>query len=82
MPLLNMMVVCGDVNPVVLSICDCTDHRLEGGKIDSTYVAEMFKEKVNEFDLKGRHTDAFFFDGAANVQKARQILCQTFPWLY
>ncbi len=26
MPLLNMMVICEDVIPVVVSICDCTDH--------------------------------------------------------
>ena len=82
MPLLNMMVMCGDANPVVVSICDCTDHMSEGGKKDATYIAEMFQDKVNEFDPKGRHTDVFFFDGAANVQKAGQILCQTFPRAY
>ncbi len=44
MPLLNMMVMSGDVNPVVVSICDCIDHMLEGGKNDATYIAEMFQE--------------------------------------
>ncbi len=82
MPLLNMMAMCGDVNPAVVSICDCTDHMSEGRKKDATYIAEMFKEKVNEFDPKCRHTDVFFFDGATNVQKAGQILCQTFLRAY
>ncbi len=82
LPLLNMMVMSGDVNPVVVSICDCIDHMLEGGKKDATYIAEMFQEKVNGFDLKDRHTDVFFFDGALNVQKVGQILCQTFPRAY
>ncbi len=31
MPLLNMMVMCGDVNPIVVSICDSTNHMSEGG---------------------------------------------------
>ncbi len=47
MPLLNMMVMCGDVNPVVVSICDCTNHISAGGKKDAT-------KKVNEFDPEGR----------------------------
>ncbi len=79
MPLLNTMVMCADVNPVVVSNCDCTNHMSEGGKKDVTYITEMFQEKVNEFDPMGRHTDVFFFDRAANVQKAGQVLCQTFP---
>ncbi len=82
MPLLNMKVVCGDVDPVVVSVCDCTEHMSEGGKNDATYIAEMFQEKVNELDPKGRHTDVFFFDGAANVKKVGQILHQTFPRAY
>ncbi len=82
MPLLNMMVMCCDANPVVVSICDCTDHMSEGGKKDATYIDEIFQEKVNEFDLDGRNTDVFFFDGASNIQKVGQILCQTFPKLY
>ncbi len=40
----------------------------------------FFKEKVDEFDPSKVHTDSFFFDGAANVQKAGQILCAHFPW--
>ncbi len=48
----------------------------------ATYIAEMFQQKVNEFYPKGRHTDVFFFDGEANVQKAGQILCQVFPRAY
>ncbi len=56
MPQLNMLVMFGDVNPVVVSICDCINHMSEGGKKDATYIAEMFQEKVNDFDHKGRHT--------------------------
>ncbi len=82
MPLLNMMVMCGDANPVVVSICDCTNHISEGWKKDTTFIAETFQEKVNEFEPKGQNTDVFVFDGAANVQKVGQILCLTFPPAY
>ncbi len=82
MPLLNMMAMCGDAPPVVVTICDCTDHMSEGGKKDATYITEMFQEKVYEFDNEGRNKDVSFFDGASNAQKAGQILCQTFPMAY
>ncbi len=45
MPLHNMMVRCGDANPVFVSICDYTNHVSEGGKKDVTYKADMFQEK-------------------------------------
>ncbi len=77
-PLLNMMVMCGDASPDVDSICDCTDHMPEGGKKDTMCIVEIFQEKVNEFE-EGRNTHVFSFDSASNVQKANQILCQTFP---
>ncbi len=47
---LNMMVMCGDINPAVVSICDCTNHMLEGGKKDAICIADIFQENVNEFE--------------------------------
>ncbi len=82
MPLNNMMVMCGDAIPVVIYICDCTDHMSDSGEKDVTYIAEMFQEKGNEFGSDGRKTYFFFFESASNVQKTGQILCQTFPRAY
>ncbi len=65
-----------------MSICDCTNHMWEDGKNDATYIVEMFQEKVNVYDPDGRNTDVLFFNGASNMQKAGQILCQTFPRAY
>ena len=79
MPLINMLVMCGDKPPAVISICDCTGHMVEGGKKDAEFIMNFFKAKVDEFDPSKVHTDSFFFDGAANVQKAGQILCAHFP---
>ena len=46
-----MLVMCGDKPPAVLSICDCTDHMVEGGKKDAKFIMNFFKSKVDEFDL-------------------------------
>ncbi len=59
MHLLNILVMYGDTNPVVMFICDCTNHMSEGGKKDVTYIAKMFEEKVNEFNPEGRNTKCF-----------------------
>ncbi len=79
MPLINMLVICGDKPPAVISIYDCTDHMVDGGKKDAEFIMNFFKTKVDEFDLSKVYSDSFFFDGAANVQKAGQILCAHFP---
>ncbi len=76
-----MMVMCGDANPVVVSSCDCTNHMSEGGKKDATYIAEMFQEKVNEFNPKGQNTDVFFFDGAAMFIRQAKFCVKPFPGL-
>ncbi len=74
-----MLVMCRDKPPAVISICDCTDHMVDGGKKDAKFIMNLFISKVDEFDPTKVYTDSFFFDGAANVQKAVQILCAHFP---
>ncbi len=71
MLLINMLTMCGDKPPAVLSICDCTGHMEDGGGKDAEYILE--------FDPSKLYTDSFFLDEAANVQKAGQILCTHFP---
>ncbi len=50
-----------------------------GGKKDATYIADVFVEKVDEYDHNHQLTDVFYFDGAANVQKAGQVLMAKYP---
>ncbi len=59
MPLNNMLVMCGDKPPAVISICDCTSHMVEGGKKDAEFIMNFFKEKVDEFNPSKVHTDFF-----------------------
>ncbi len=55
MPLINMVVIYGNDNTALVSICDCSDHISEGVQKDATYIAEMFQENVNEFDPDDRN---------------------------
>ncbi len=50
MPLINVLVMCGNKLPAVISTCDCTSHMEEGGKKDAEFIMHFFKEKVDEFD--------------------------------
>ena len=78
-PLLNGMVMHGNCYPVVAAIRDCTDHLAAGDTNNCTYIAEVFTVLVREYDPKGTDTDLFYFDGAANVQKAGRMLEARFP---
>lgn len=51
----------------------------EGGKKDASYIADLFEEKVLEYDPQRIYTDVFYLDGAANVQKAADVLMARFP---
>ena len=79
MPLVNVLAMCADVPPTVIAINDCTGHMSAGGKKDAPYIAEMFEDKVTEYDPDKTLTDIFFFDGTSNVQKAGRILTAKYP---
>ena len=79
MPLMNILAACADTPPITVSIQDCTKHLQQGGKKDASYIAEMFDDIVKEYDPNGTLTDAFFFDGASNVQKGGAILVAKHP---
>ncbi len=34
-PLMNMLVLCGEEAKVVVSVCNCTNHMVEGNKKDA-----------------------------------------------
>ena len=79
MPLLNILVLCGDLPPSVLAIKECTEQLVKGGKKDASYVASEFGEEVEKMDRTGTYADFFWFDGASNVQKAGEILTVKHP---
>ena len=41
-----------------------------GGKKDAEYLAGVTEEEIFKFYPKRMHTNVFYFDGAANVQKS------------
>ena len=79
MPLMNILAVSGSTPPLTIGIVDCTGHMAAGGKKDAMYIADIFEDKVEEYDPNHTLTDVFFFDGASNVQKAGEVLMAKYP---
>ncbi len=42
MPLLNILVLCGNAPPTFMTIVDCTSHLSDGGTKDATYIMDRF----------------------------------------
>ena len=82
MPLVNNLVICADVLPAILDIHDCKDHMAVWGKKYAEYLDGVMEEEMFKFDLERMHTDVFYFDGAANVQKGGLRLCALYPRAY
>ena len=51
----------------------------EGGKKNALYIADLFDEKVMEYNPLKTCTDVFYIDGVSNVQKAGEVLMARFP---
>ena len=81
-PLINCLAMCGNSPPVVVAIDDCSEHMVDGGKKDTSYIAHLFGEKFAEYDPGKVFTDLFFFDGASNVQKGGKILTVQYSRTY
>ena len=79
----------GGIPLVVVRIHDCTQQRVEGGKKDARFIAELFKDHMEELvegsdepaslALLKDTTDVLFFDGASNAQKAGEVLMVHYP---
>jgi hypothetical protein len=74
-----ILAMSGAFLPMTISIQDCTKHMAEGGKKDALYIANLYDEKVMEYDPLKICTDVFYFDGASNIQKAGKVLMARFP---
>jgi hypothetical protein len=79
MALMNILAMSSTFRPTTISIQDCTKHMAEGGKKDASYIADLFDEKVMEYNPLKTCTDVFYFDGASNIQKAGEVLMAKFP---
>ena len=61
MPLVNNLLMCADVLPVVVDIHDCTDHMYLGFKKDAKYLAGVTEEEIVKFDPECIHSNVFYF---------------------
>ena len=74
MPLINILASGAHNTAAVLEIVDCTKHMAIGGKKDARYIASLFEKHMKKLDPRKEIIDLLYFDGAANVQKAGQVL--------
>jgi hypothetical protein len=79
MPLFNILAMSGSTPPLTIGIADCTKHMAAGGKKLASYIADIFQDKVEEYNPNHNLIDLFYFDGASNVQKAGAVLTATYP---
>lgn len=80
MPLLNILASGFHLYSTVLEIVDCTEHMAAGGVKDARYIASLFVSYIEKLeDSQPNCVDMVLFDGAANVQKAADILSAKFP---
>ncbi len=42
-PLINMLAMCGNKPPAVISICNCTGHMINSGKKDAENIMNFFQ---------------------------------------
>jgi hypothetical protein len=59
MALINILAMSSATPPMTISVQDCTKHMAEVGKEDASYIADLFEEKVMEYDLMKTCTDVF-----------------------
>jgi hypothetical protein len=67
---------------LLLSPLQGTDHLIDGGKKDATFVASLFDPWVTKLDPLSQRVDCVFFDGASNVQKAGRLLEAKYPQIH
>jgi len=80
MPLVNILASGAYIHTALLEIRDTTSHMEVGGKKDARYFASLFRVHIDEFESEYPNTvDYCTFDGAANVQKAGEVLQAHYP---
>ncbi len=79
MPLLNMLILCGEEPLLVICIFDCRDHKSKWGKEDAEYIGQLVNNKVTDLILSLPALIHSFLMLQEKVQNGREILCATFP---
>ena len=78
-PLFNVLILSFNVEPVVVSVPDCTKHSEKGGKMDTKYVADVFLPHTRKLYPVKEKFDLFIADGASNARMSSAIINAHFP---
>ena len=57
-PLINCLAMCGNSPPVVVASDDCSEHMVDGGEKDASYIAHLFGEKLRS-TTQGRFSPTY-----------------------
>jgi hypothetical protein len=80
MPLTNVLASGAYLQTALLEIVDASSHLSSGGKKDALYISSLFRPHIEDYEKESPYSvDYCSFDGAANVQKAGEILAAYFP---
>ncbi|KAL7549683.1 hypothetical protein ACHAWF_012952 [Thalassiosira exigua] len=60
-------------------VYDCSKHLAGGGSKDAPYITTLFAKYLVIYDPDKTLLDTVFFDGASNVQKAREVITAHYP---
>ncbi len=82
MPLLNMLALCGEDPPGVISIFVCSDCMSEGGEGCTVHQTVLQGKSCSVWSIFYMYwfIDALFFDGASNVHKVGECSVQYVLW--
>jgi hypothetical protein len=78
-PLINILASSPNNPSCVLDVIDCSKHMRHGGKKDAWFIAKNILPLMKKIDPHKDSINVVAFDGAANVQKAADLLKEHFP---
>ena len=80
MPLVNVLCSGAYLHSAVMEIADASSHMEVVGKKDARYLDSLFRPYIDDFEESNpTSVDYCTFDGAADVQKAGEILSGHYP---
>jgi len=77
-PLINILASSPNNPSCVLDVIDCSKHMLHGGKKDAWFIAKNILPLMKKIDPLKDRINVVAFDGAANVQKAADLIKEHF----
>ncbi len=66
-------VMCSGEASVVDSVCDCTEHLVDGNNKDAKYIIKFFQEYVEELDSSHMYTASFLWHSKCTKSRSNSL---------